>query len=125
MVLGEESGIALSLLAEYRKPEDIELISSFYHRKGYLDSFLQAVENFPDEKFYKYILEAVENEEKENKYYDNSNWDRILITLAKYPSLETKSIFEELLVNALVHRDYSIMSAVKLFIFAKAAVSVV
>lgn len=27
-------------------------------------------------------------------------------------------VFEELLVNALVHRDYSIMSAVKLFIFA-------
>jgi hypothetical protein len=109
LVLKEESGIALYLLAEYRKQEDIELISTFYNRKGYLDSFLKAVENFPDESFYKYILLAIENEKKENVYYENSNWDRILITLAKYPSIETKGIFEELLEKN-SNEKYSSMS---------------
>ncbi len=108
LVLKEEDGIALCLLAQYKKQNDIELISSFY-KKTYITSFLRAVENFPDEKFYKYVLDAVENEKKENKYYDNSNWDVILITLAKYPSLETKSIFKELLAKY-SNEKYSSMS---------------
>ena len=109
LVVKEKSGIALNLLAQYKKQEDIQLITSFNNKKGYLDSFLEAVENFPDEKFYKYVLMAIENEKKEDAYYDNSNWDRILITLAKYPTLETKTIFEELLIKN-SNEKYSSMS---------------
>lgn len=97
LVTNDKNGIALYLLAEYQKPEDIAIISSFNNKINYLDDFLKAIENFPNIAFYQYVLKAIEQEKKYDLFYSDSNWNRILITLAKYPTLQTKKIFEDLL----------------------------
>ena len=97
LVTNDKNGIALYLLAEYQKTEDIAIISSFNNKINYLDDFLKAIENFPNIAFYQYVLKAIEQEKKFDLFYSDSNWNRILITVAKYPTSQTKKIFEDLL----------------------------
>jgi len=74
LVLNEKNGVALSLLAKYKKPEDIKLIKSFFNKKGYQASFLSAVENFPDDSFYGFVLKYVNIQKKKNEYDSSPEW---------------------------------------------------
>ncbi len=97
LVLNEKNGVALSLLAKYKKPEDIKLIKSFFNKKGYQASFLSAVENFPDDSFYGFVLKYVNIQKKKNEYDSSPEWIYICKTLAMYPTLETSKLFEKML----------------------------
>ncbi|MGX7667611.1 hypothetical protein [Flavobacterium pedocola] len=97
LVIKEKSGVALSLLAAYQKPEDIKLIASFFNKKGYQSSFLSAVEKFPDVSFYNSVLKCVTIQKKKNIYDSTVAWIYICKALSKYPTQETTALFEKMM----------------------------
>jgi hypothetical protein len=97
LVQHEKNGIALSLLAKYKKTEDIKLIASFFNKKGYQNSFLSAVEKFPDKSFYHLVLKNINIQKKKNEFDSSVEWSYIFRALSKYPSQQTNDIFEIML----------------------------
>lgn len=97
LVQNEKNGIALSLLAEYKKPEDIKLITSFFNKKGYQSSFLSAVEKFPDNSFYNLVLKTINIQKNKNEYDSSVDWIYIFKALSKYTTQQTNNIFEMML----------------------------
>jgi hypothetical protein len=71
-------------LAKYRRQADKALLLDLFNDPDTENHGLQAVEAFPDETFYPYLVKVFNQEWKE-ELYDYRKWQVLFRALAQYP----------------------------------------
>lgn len=83
---------AFIVLAKYQRQDDIPLLLGLFNNPDTEAHALQAVEAFPDEAFYPYLVKVFNREWKE-ELYDSWKWRVLYLALAQYPKPETLKLF--------------------------------
>lgn len=88
----EKNPEAFIALAKHRRQDDIPLLLSLFDNPDTETHGLQAVEAFPDEAFYPYLVKVFNREWKED-LYDHWKWRVLYLALVQYPKPETLKLF--------------------------------
>jgi hypothetical protein len=95
LATGERNRAAVRLLAKYRNPADVALISTFFENESEHETLLYAAREFPHEAFYPLVTQIFEQEWAAKQYGRESRL--CFQVLAQYPRRETLALFERTL----------------------------
>lgn len=92
----ERDPAALRLLAKYRNPADVELISTFFAQESERVAALFAAREFPDQAFYPLVTQLFERAFGKSDF-SGVEWRLSYQVLAQYPRPQTLALFERTL----------------------------
>jgi len=92
----ERNPASVRLLAKYRNPADVALISTFFESKSDHETLLYAAREFPHEAFYPLVSQIFEQQWVDKQY--GRELRLCFQVLAQYPRQETLALFERTLM---------------------------
>jgi hypothetical protein len=97
IALAEREPMAIIALARYKNGDDRNVIEMYLENPEMLFYGVNAVKEFPDNKFYSRLVEIF-NMELSDSHYDYSLWHNLFQALAQYPTQRTAALFEKVLL---------------------------
>lgn len=94
IALNERVPVSVIALAKYKKQQDKEIIESYFANDKTLYHAIWAVREFPDPKFYPFLIKVFE-EKWRHKRYSYPTWRILYQALAQYPNNKTLALFDK------------------------------